>query len=75
VASTNAHALRGPVSVSGVEYSDASTQALELNDDAHGEDIQFSATANYPVISKTTHGSSLPGNCRFSAARHIGSAA
>lgn len=51
VVSTNAHALRGPVSVNGVEYSGASTQALELNDDAHGEYIQFSATANHPIIS------------------------
>jgi hypothetical protein len=51
VVSTNAHALRGPVSVNGIEYSGASTQALELNDDAHGEYIQFSATANHPIIS------------------------
>ncbi len=51
VVSTNAHALRGPVSVNGVEYSGASTQALELNDDAHGQYISFSATANHPVIS------------------------
>jgi len=51
VVTTNAHALRGPVSVNGIEYSGASTQALELNDDAHGEYIQFSATANHPIIS------------------------
>jgi hypothetical protein len=51
VGTANAHALRGPVSVNGVEYSGASTQALVLSDDAHGEEIDFEATANHPVIS------------------------
>jgi hypothetical protein len=51
VGPTNAHALRGPVVVNGVESSGASTQALILNDDAHGDYITFSATANHPIIS------------------------
>ncbi len=51
VGATNAHALRGPVVVNGVEYSGASTQALILNDDAHGDYITFTATANHPIIS------------------------
>jgi hypothetical protein len=51
VTTKNAHAMRGPVSVNGVEYSGASTQALELDDDAHGQYIQFSASANHPIIS------------------------
>lgn len=51
VGPTNAHALRGPVSVNGVVYSGASTQALVLNDDAHGDYITFSASANHPIIS------------------------
>ena len=48
---TNAHALRGPVSVNGVEYSGSSTQALILDDDAHGDYIEFDAAANHPIIS------------------------
>ena len=51
VGPTNATSLRGPVSVNGVEYSGASTQALILNDDAHGDYITFTATANHPIIS------------------------
>lgn len=51
VGPANAHALRGPVVVNGVEYSGASTQALILNDDAHGDYITFTATANHPIIS------------------------
>jgi hypothetical protein len=51
VGPTNAHALRGPVSVNGVEYSGISTEALILNDDAHGDYIEFDASANHPVIS------------------------
>ena len=51
VGPTNATSLRGPVSVNGVVYSGASTQALILNDDAHGDYITFTATANHPIIS------------------------
>ena len=51
VGPTNAHAMRGPVSVNGVVYSGASTQSLILNDDAHGDYISFTATANHPIIS------------------------
>jgi hypothetical protein len=51
VSSIGTHALRGPVSVNGVVYNGASSQALTINNDHTYEDIVFNAAATHDVFS------------------------
>jgi len=51
VSSTGARALRGPVSVNGVVYDGASTQALTVDNGHTFEEVDFKASAKHDVIS------------------------